>query len=575
MKKILLCGINARFSHSNLAILCLRHAAKGNALTIEFSINDSVSSIVRGIVEKSPDAVGFSCYIWNIEHVLKAASSVKKVLPDCFIFLGGPEVSYGSLDLIQKYGFIDMIIKGPGEVPFAHFAKRFISCGDIADTPSACVRTDGSMISTGAAPVYDLSNTPFMYEDLSAFENKVIYYETSRGCPFGCAYCMSANEKPSFLPMERVKAELEHFIKAYVRQVKFVDRTFNFPPGRAYDIIETLIRLSKKYPDSRTNFHLEITASLLDADIISLLRQAKKGLIRLEAGVQSTNPQTLKAVNRCLNMPKLLGNLKTLCEMDNIHVHADLIAGLPLESYETFKRSFNDVYALQPDALQLGFLKVLKGSPLPAAAEKYGIVYTDYAPYEVLRTNDMTYEELSRLHTIEQTLNLLYNSRLCRNALRIIIPSFASPFDFYVQFADRLESSGFLSRSQKTKTLFERLHDFSASCCEDEILKEALLLDWLFIEKPKAWPGFLKGLAGKDTEAMRSFLSDSANIQRYLPHYAYLSPRELSRRCTLFTFNTLFSEETALLFDYGKGRGDEGFCRAVDRKLIKSLFHSV
>ncbi len=562
MKTIVLCGINARFSHSNLALLCLKHAVKSNIDTIEFSINDSVSSIVRGITGMSPGAVGFSCYIWNIGHVLKAASSVKKVLPGCFIFLGGPEVSYGSGELMEQNPFIDMIIKGPGEVPFDYFAERFDNGMDISETPSACIRAGGNIIKTSAAPVYDLGESPFLYEDLSALENKMIYYETSRGCPFNCAYCMSAKEELSFLPLERVKRELEYFIKANVRQVKFVDRTFNFPPERAYEIVETLIELSKKYPGSETSFHFEIIASLIGGDFISLLKQAGKGLIRLEAGVQSTNQKTLRAVNRSVDMPKLLGNLKTLCRMDNIHVHADLIAGLPYESYESFKKSFNDVYALQPDTLQLGFLKVLKGSPLRDKAAKYGIVYTDYAPYEVLFTNDMAYQELSRLHVIEQALGLLYSSGHCRNALKTLIPSFKSPFDFYESFADGPGAGEFFSRPQKTKTLFEYLYGFALPYCKEETLKEALLLDWLFMEKPKCWPGFLQGFA-VDREDMRSFLSDFAYVQKYLPHYAHLSPREISKRCEVYTFDVLFPKKTALLLDYGKARGDEGFCRTV------------
>ncbi len=564
MKTIVLCGINARFSHSNLAIRCLKHAAKSDVNTIEFSINDRVSSIVRGIIDMSPDAAGFSCYIWNIGHVLMAASSIKKVLPHCFIFLGGPEVSYGSIDLMEQNPFIDMIIRGPGEIPFFRFAERFGNGLDISDTPSACIRSGSGISATPAAPSYDLNSSPFLYEDLSAFRNKVVYYETSRGCPFSCAYCMSAGEKLSFLPAERVKAELERFIASNVRQVKLVDRTFNFPPGRACDIVKTLIGLSEKYPGSETNFHFEITASLIGDDFISLLKQAKKGLIQLEAGVQSTNPQTLKAVNRSLDMPKLLDNLKELCRINNTHVHADLIAGLPYESYVSFKKSFNDVYALEPGTLQLGFLKALKGSSLRDAAAKYGIVYTDYAPYEVLRTNDMTYDELSRLHAIEQTLGLLYNSGHCRNALRVIIPSFASPFDFYELFADSLESSGFFSRPQKTKTLFENLYRFAVSYCKEEKLNEALLLDWLFIEKPKTWPDFLKSFAGKENERTRTFLSDPANIQKYLPCYSHLSAREISRRCGVYTFEALYTVITTLLFDYGRARDDDDFCRIID-----------
>lgn len=563
MKNIVLCGINARYSHSNLAILCLKHAAGGSVNTIEFSINDSVSSIVRGILETSPSAVGFSCYIWNIEHVLKAASSIKKVLPHCFIFLGGSEVSYDAPDLMKKHPFIDMIVKGAGEIPFAHFVKHFNMGEDITATPSACIRQCGRIITTPAAPVYDMNTAPFLYENLSAFENKVIYYETSRGCPFNCAYCMSANEQLSFLPVERVKSELEHFIESNVRQVKFVDRTFNFPPGRAYEIIETIIELSNKFPDCSTNFHLEITASLMDVDMISLLKRAKKGLIQLEAGVQSTNQDTLKAVNRSLDTPKLLTNLKTLCDMHNIHVHADLIAGLPLEGYESFRQSFNDVYALHPDTLQLGFLKVLKGSPLRSDADKYGILYSDHAPYEVLCTNDISYEELSRLHDIEQTLELLYNSGLCRNAVNNVIPSFASPFDSFEQLADYLVSAGCFSRPHKTKTLFEYLYAFALPHCDTAVLKEALLLDWLYLENPKSWPDFLNGSADNEHEAMRLFLSDNENIQKHLPHYADLSPKEISKRCSLYTFEALFPGKTSMLIDYGKGRNEDSFCCTV------------
>lgn len=563
MKSIILCGINAKFSHSSLSLLCLKHAAKRDVDTLEFSINDSVPSIVRAIALKTPAAAGFSCYIWNIEHVLKVASSLKKILPGCLILLGGPEVSFGGEDLMRQNPFIDIIIRGAGELPFSHFAG-LLETGYIYGTPSANIRKGDEIITTSDAPPYDMNNTPFMYGDLSEFRNKIVYYETSRGCPFRCAYCMSANEDVSFLPAERVKAELEYFMQSGIKQVKFVDRTFNFPAGRAYEIIEALIGLSEAYPDSKTNFHLEITASLLDDDMLSLLRKAKKGLLRLEVGIQSTNPDTLNAVNRRLDTRALLKNARELCSMGNLRVHADLIAGLPLETYQSFKTSFNDVYGLGPHELQLGFLKVLKGSPIRDMTGKYGIVYTSYAPYEVLSTNDISFAELSWLHYVEQALNLLYNSRLCVNALERLTASFESAFDFFESFALHLESAGWFSRSHKTKEVFETLHAFAVSrrIISDE-LTEALLLDWLYFGKPGDYPSFLKSAADGDTEQLRSFLAGAENIQKYIPEYSGLSSRESTRRLHIHTFSTIFPGKTTLLFDYGKRRDEEGFCQTV------------
>ncbi len=574
MKHVILCAINATYSHSSLSLLCLEHASEYRPDTLEFTINDSVSSIVHAIAARRPDAVCFSCYIWNIDAVLRAASSIKRILPGCFILLGGPEVSYGREQLMRANPFIDMIIAGPGEIPFAHFMQRFIhtsssltACrikdGGLADTPSACIRSGEDIIITAPAPYYDMNEAPFLYGDLGRFKNRIVYYETSRGCPFACAYCLSASTGVSFLSTERVKYELEHFIKSGVRQVKLVDRTFNYPPARAKEIIKTLLTLSEKYPDSQTNFHFEIAPSLLDSETLALLRSAKKGLIRLEAGIQSTNSDTLRAVNRGACTPQLLENLKALCGMNNIRVHADLIAGLPHESYGMFASSFNDAYGLKPAELQLGFLKLLMGSPLRANAADYGIVCTDYAPYEVLFTNDISFEELSTLHLIEKTLGMLYNSGLCLTALEHIVPHFASPFAFFEEFALFLDGEGWFSQPHKTKVLFELIYSFASSHgCPGGEITEALAFDWLCIEKPRTWPEFLEGWAESGRTQLRAFLSDTDNISAYLPAYAHLSPGEISRRCFAHTFRELFPGKT-LLFDYGKRRGDDGFFQVI------------
>lgn len=552
MKKILLVALNASFTHSNLAILCLKSLAGRETETAEYTINDAVSETVRDIVSKSPDAAGFSCYIWNIEHVLKIASSLKKVLPSCFIILGGPEVSYGGAELMQKHGFIDMIIRGSGEIPFSHFRERFVSGADTTDTPSAYVRIGEEIASTPDAPAYDLNSTPFMYKNPEKFRNKLVYYETGRGCPFKCSYCMSAGAPVSFLPLERVREEIEYFFKAGFMKVKFVDRTFNYPAKRGYDIIKSIIELSEKYPASPSGFHLEITASLLDAKTIRLLKKAREGLIQIETGIQSTNPGTLRAVCRPSDVPKTLKNIRSLCAMENLNVHCDLIAGLPLETYETFKRSFNDAYSLKPDTLQLGFLKVLKGSALRAEAKKYGLVFNDFAPYEILYTDTMSYGELLKLHRIEAMLDRLYNAGLCTVTLEHIIPSFESAFHFFEGFADHLEKREYFKNQQKIKRLFVELFNYASGKCDAAALREALALDWLRAGKG-SWPEeFEPEFTFMDKAQIYTFYNNDDMIKKYLPAYAGLSPKEISRRCFILVCKRLFPRPAPMLFDYGR-----------------------
>ncbi|MDD5016829.1 MAG: B12-binding domain-containing radical SAM protein [Eubacteriales bacterium] len=567
MKNVILCGINARYTHSNLALQCLKYAAGNKSHILEFSINDSVSRIVGGIVRGRPDAVGFSCYIWNIEHVLKTASTVKKILPQCFVFLGGPEVSHNSAGIMQKHAFIDMIIKGQGETPFSQWMGSFENGHDIGTTPSACIRFGGQITETADAPPYDLSHRPFMYEDLGAYENRTIYYETSRGCPYCCAYCMSANVPMSYVPLDRVKEELAYFIQAGVRQVKLVDRSFNYPPGRAYEILQTIIALSEKYPQSHTNFHLEISACLLDGPTVALIKTARDGLIQLEIGIQSTNPDTLKAVGRAHDTQKLLDNTRKLCGLQNIHVHADLIAGLPCESYDTFKASFNDAYRLNADTLQLGFLKMLRGAPLYNMAGRYGIVYTEYAPYEVLSTHAISYQELSTLHLIAHVLDSLYNTGHCKKTLAYLLPAYESPFSFFEQFALCLDKCGYFIKPQKKQIIFEALYQFAAGSqnVDLESVREALIFDWLCLEKPRVWPKGLE-VSHMETDKMqiRRFFKDKGNIQKYLPAYQSLSPAETEKRCFMCVFDFIFPGQTAMLFDYGKKPGDRKFYQIIE-----------
>lgn len=529
------------------------------------SINDKVSQIIDTVVSNAPDVVGFSCYIWNIEHVLKAASTIKKILPDCLIILGGPEVSFDSVDIMKKLDFIDMIIRGPGELAFSHFLKCFESNLPIGDTPSACIRSGDKIISNETAAVFDMNSLPFMYGDLSEFENKIIYYETSRGCPYSCAYCMSANADMSFLSLERVKTDLEHFMKSNVLQIKLVDRTFNYPPDRAYEILKTLILLSQKYPKSKTSFHFEISANLLDDNTIALIKQAKKGLFKFEVGIQSTNPQTLKAINRNHDLASLLSNTRILCGMKNVHVHVDLIAGLPFESCEVFTKSFNDVYGLGANKLQLGFLKVLKGSRMRKMAQKYEIAYTDYVPYEVLSTHVMSYEKLNKLHKIEHLTDALYNTGHFKKTLEHFVPLFSSPFSFYERFTEFLEERGYYIMPQKKQVLFDMLFMFAKQTHgkSASIIKEALIFDWLCMEKPRRWPKQIEpSQTDSEKQQIRHFFKTKDYMQKYLPGCQSLSSGRLAKRCVIYTFKCIL--QSAVLFDYGKNKDDKCFYQKID-----------
>lgn len=543
MKKITLAALSARYSHSSLALLCLKHAAydKAAVTTREYTINDDVMDIAADIVAGKPDAAGFSCCIWSIEHIVKIASIVKAALPDCLIVLGGPEVSYGGEELMRRWPFADVIIRGAGETPFYRLTKS-LALGQSPDvTPSACIRTQSGVITTPDAPPFELCAQPFLYGDLSAFENKMIYYETSRGCPFRCAYCMSADEPLSFLPVDRVKAELEHFLRAGVRQVKLVDRTFNHPDARAREIIEALIALKHTYPHSETNFHFEVSASILSAEAIALLAAAPKGLIQLEVGIQSTHGETLYAVSRAHDTQKLLANTAALCRAPNLRVYVDLIAGLPLDTRETFARSFDDTYRLGAARLQLGFLKLLRGSRMRRDAPKYGIAYAPHAPYEVLKTDTLPFDDLQSLRRVALVLDALYNDALARKTLELAVPAFASPFAFFDGFARHLQSAGYFARPQKKAALFEQLFAFAGGRLDDTLLREALAYDWLCQGKPGAWP--------RDVGVTLPRLRDCAGL---------LPGRESERRYVLAEFSRLFGG-ARLLFDYTKNRDDDAF----------------
>ena len=565
MKTITLCAINARYSHSSLALLYLRRAAADLPVSIsEFNINDCPAKIIESLVVHKPEAVGFSCYIWNIELVIKVASAVKKLLPSCKILLGGPEVSFDAPELMRIYDFIDIIIRGPGEAPFRQFVA-LCSGGSINATPSACIRMGDTIIETADAVPLPLADIPFVYDDLSPYEHKIIYYETSRGCPFRCAYCLSAETSLDFLPTSRAISELGFFLRHNVRQVKLVDRTFNYPDTRAREIFSALIALAKEYPASSTNFHFEISASLLSEETLNVLADAPPGLLQFEVGIQSTHGDTLKAVGRAHSTAALLDKAKRLCRMDNLCVHVDLIAGLPLETEATFAASFNDAYRLGAHRLQLGFLKLLKGSPLHARAEKYGITYADDAPYEVLQTASMSYRMLCRLHRIESLLDALYNDRPALRMLALLT-ALLPPYDVFNRFTEHLENQDWFTRPQKAAALFEQLYAFASALPDMDaaLLRESLAFDWLCREKSECPACFAPPQSEEHKAFARRFFTNPKLTECY-PEWAGLTASQLQRRCRIAFFPSLFETPAYALFDHGKKPDDPGFWLLIDQ----------
>ena len=405
--KVLLVALNAKYIHSNPAIYSLRAYAgiyKEHIELVEYTINQPLEEIMGDIYKRKPDVLAFSCYIWNISDIFSLTGELRKILPKVPVWLGGPEVSFDSRQILKEHGEITGIMAGEGEETFLELMEHYVEGGKPLSAIKGLVLKEGE---TGERPLTDLNRLPFLYERLEDFQNKIIYYESGRGCPFRCSYCLSSIDKTvRFRNLDIVKKELQFFLDNRVKQVKFVDRTFNCNHEHAMGIWQYI----KEHDNGMTNFHFEVAADLLNQEEIALLNSLRPGAVQLEIGVQSTNPATISAIHRVMDVEKLKKIVAAIKRGNNIHQHLDLIAGLPYEDFETFQQSFNQVYAMKPQQLQLGFLKVLKGSDIHKNAEKYGIVYTSGEPYEVLYTKWISYEEIRKLKRIEEMVELYYNS---------------------------------------------------------------------------------------------------------------------------------------------------------------------
>ena len=459
--KILLAACNAKYIHSNPAVYDLRAFAseyKEHILLGEYTINQTKDEILKEIYRSGAEVVCFSCYIWNISFVRELIFDLKKILPGTAFWVGGPEVSFDAENFLKEMPQVTGVMVGEGEETFLELARYYIEKkGTLADIRGIAFRENGEIFHNGWRKVMDLSRVPFAYEQTEDFANRIIYYESSRGCPFSCSYCLSSiDKKLRFRNLELVKKELQFFLDRKVPQVKFVDRTFNCKHDHAMEIWKYIL----EHDNGVTNFHFEISADLLREEELELMSRMRPGLIQLEIGVQSTNPDTIRAIHRNMDLKKLEASVARVKSFGNIHQHLDLIAGLPCEDYESFRRSFEQVYRMKPDQLQLGFLKVLKGSSMYHEAQKYEILYKEKEPYEVLSTAWLSYEDILKLKMVESMVEVYYNSGQFRKTLSWIETFYQEMFSFYESLGAYYEEKGYEEISHSRLRRYEILLEF-------------------------------------------------------------------------------------------------------------------
>ena len=645
--KFLLVALNAKYIHSNPALYSLR-AYAGESLQehveiVEYTINHSFMEILADIYKRKPDAVGFSCYIWNIRMILELVQELPKLLPRVPIWLGGPEVSFDAPKLLVKYPMVTGVMLGEGEETFRELLEYYVVKSRVTGMPSAgeaikdcawgmpsadqeskvsevwnagsageamkgcawgmpnageavkgCVsgaacKTQvaeggirkiediaGLCLPTGYTvprEPTDMNALPFLYKDLGQFQNRIIYYESSRGCPFRCSYCLSSIDKRVRLrDISVVKKELQFFLDNQVKQVKFVDRTFNCNHEHAMEVWQYIY----EHDNGVTNFHFEVSADILSKEELELLQRMRPGLVQLEIGVQSVNSQTLQAIHRTMNVDRLEKAVAAIHAGKNIHQHLDLIAGLPLEDYESFGRSFDRVYAMEPEQLQLGFLKVLKGSEMCERASEHGIHYLDKPPYEVLFTNWLSFEEILRLKRMEEMVELYYNSNQFVHTLQFLVKAFRSPFAMYEALADFYEEKGYFVSSPARSYRYQVLLHFASQYdgAWEAVYRELLTYDMYLRENLKTRPYFAYDLQ-EHKEFYRAFYKQEEEERRLLSAYMNYDSKQLARMTHLEPFyypvwdmpdremTELSSYPVYILFDYQERNPLNGEARTV------------
>lgn len=534
--KFLLVGINAKYIHSNPAIYSLRAYAgaeyRQNIELAEYTINNYREEILADIYKRKPDIIGFSCYIWNFDMVRDLLPEIPKILPGTDIWLGGPEVSFEGPGIFDAYPMLTGIMAGEGEETFKELLAYYQ--GNSHKTLS---RIKGLLLREGyTAPgeLPDMDRMPFLYEDISELGHRIIYYESSRGCPFRCSYCLSSIDKQVRLRNpDKVKKELQFFLDEKVPQVKFIDRTFNCNHDHALSIWRYIL----ENDNGVTNFHFEIAADILTEEEIHLLQSMRPGLVQLEIGVQSTHAETLREINRYADISRIAEAVKKLRAKENIHIHLDLIAGLPLENYDTFVNSFNEVYSMKPHQLQLGFLKVLKGSPMVECAEEYGIVYQAKPPYEVLYTKWISYGEILKLKQIEEMVEIYYNSNQFERTVSLLAEEFQSPFALFEGLAAYYERMNYFWQTPARSYRYQVLLEFAgeANPEEEELYRELLTYDFYLRENAKSRPGFCRNLSEYSSK-IRDFYREEEKIKAILPNYGDYRTKQIMKMTHMDVF---------------------------------------
>lgn len=564
--KIILTTLNAKYIHSSLALHSIKAYCKQYKDYIdiaEYTINNEENYILAQLYKKQPDILAFSCYIWNIEFILSLTRTLKKLMPNIIIILGGPEVSYDIENIMKNNAHIDIISYGEGEQTFLEFMEYFIDKkGYLANIQSISYRQNENIVITKPRTGLDLDKIPFVYneENIQEFENKIIYYETSRGCPYQCQYCLSSIEMGvRYLALDRVYSDLNFFLTHNLKQVKLVDRTFNCNKKHSLSIWNYL----KENDNGITNFHFEITADLIDEETLRFLQTVRQGFFQFEIGVQSTNLETMEDIKREVDFQLLSSIVKKIKLNKNIHQHLDLIAGLPKENYISFSKSFNDVYNLEPEQFQLGFLKLLKGSGLRANAEKYGLVYKDKAPYEILYTDTLNYKEMLRIKSIEEMIELYYNSAKAIYSLKYMLQFFKSPFDFYETLSIYWENNNHNTIQHSKMDLYTILMNFSSQYIADKLthIKDLLKFDMFLNDNIKTLP---KWLDNKNNDILKQktkdFYKNKENIDKYIPQLREYDYKQIGRMSHIeyfnydivswITTNRLENLENMILFNY-------------------------
>ena len=568
--KITLVAVNSRHIHTTLGVRFIKAALEKKCPGVEVKVvEENVNQPIRNVVERvyatTPDVIGFSAYIFNIESVLKIASDLKKSMPEAKLIFGGPEVSYAVHEYLSTHKFIDYLTSGEGEEAFCDFIQQLQDDQPINVSGVWTRKSAGEIVGEHHRLIKDLDSIPSPYDDemLENAAGRIAYFESSRGCPFNCSYCLSSAEQGvRYFSIDRVKTELTKLIQSNVKQVKFVDRTFNANPKRAAEIIKYIVH-SYQVPDlPPKNFHFEVAPDLFNEELFDVIAKVPPGLIQFEAGLQSFSKCALDAVNRRVNVDVAIKNLTRLVEMGNVHLHVGLIAGLPGENWSATKDSFNQAYALSAHQLQLGFLKLLPGTPLYYQAEELGYKFSNYPPYQLLSSNSLTFEELGKLTKIEGVLDRLYNSGKFHETLKYLVSFFDSYFDLYEQFADYLtEQSASLDEFSLERLYFvvKQFVETRIDRIDESILCSLMVFDYLQSTRTQTLPKFLFNCLPFEA-GISDLIKKPAFQEKYLPHWRGRTSKQMIKEVYLQKFpidielylktGRVDKKEAYCLFDY-------------------------